>query len=55
MTAWVREFTLQSAQEQFWRDRSWPVFALKLRTVIGVLASALPDVKGSVAALIVLR
>jgi hypothetical protein len=55
VNAWVREFSLQSAQEQFWNERSWSVFALKLRTVIGTLASALPDMRSSIASLIVLR
>jgi hypothetical protein len=37
----------QAAQEKFWQTRSLEVFALKLRTSIGIVALALPDVQKS--------
>jgi hypothetical protein len=45
VAAWVREFMLQAAQEHFWNVRTKPMLALRLRTVIEVLAGALPNPK----------
>ena len=45
VASWVKEFLNQAAQERFWEDRSTERFALKLRVTVGVLATALPEVK----------
>ena len=45
VASWVKEFLSQAAQERFWEDRSTERFALKLRVTVGVLATALPEVK----------
>jgi hypothetical protein len=45
VASWVKEFLNQAAQERFWEDRSGERFALKLRVTVGVLATALPEVK----------
>jgi hypothetical protein len=42
---WVREFLNQAAQERYWEPRTAELFALKIRTTIGVLAEGLPDVQ----------
>jgi hypothetical protein len=49
VNAWVREFMLQSAQEQFWNERTGPMLALKVRTIIGVLAAGLPRANQAIA------
>lgn len=41
--AWVREFMMQSTQQQFWAERTGPMLALKLRTTIGVIAGTISD------------
>jgi hypothetical protein len=46
---WYEAFLNQAAQEHFWEEKSGELFALKLRTLIGVLAQGLPDVKTSMA------
>jgi hypothetical protein len=39
---WMREFLYQAAQERFWQTKTTRQLALKLRTVVAVLARALP-------------
>jgi hypothetical protein len=45
VTAWVREFLNQAAQERFWEARTVQRFALRLRTTIAIAAVGLPEVK----------
>ncbi len=45
VASWIKEFLNQAAQERFWEDRSAERFALKLRMTVGILATALPEVK----------
>ncbi|HEV2687485.1 MAG TPA: hypothetical protein VGV35_02995 [Bryobacteraceae bacterium] len=42
---WVREFTNQVAQENYWQPPAMDDMVLKLRTNIEIAAMALPDVK----------
>jgi hypothetical protein len=42
---WVREFLNQAAQQRFWDTKNADEFALRLRTSLGVLALALPEVQ----------
>ena len=49
VTPWYEVFLNQAAQERFWEARTGEQFALKVRTIIGVLARGLPDVKSSMA------
>jgi len=46
---WYEVFLNQAAQEHFWEAKPGELFTLKLRTMIGVLAQGLPDVKSSMA------
>jgi hypothetical protein len=39
---WMREFLHQAAQERFWQTKTARQLALKLRTIVAVLARALP-------------
>ena len=43
VSLWAKEFLNQAAQEQFWQERTAVQLVLKLRTTIGILASALPE------------
>ena len=45
VSLWTKEFLNQAAQEQFWQERTAVQLALKLRTAIGILATALPEVR----------
>lgn len=45
VSAWMKAFLNQAAQERFWEGRSVERLSLKLRTTIGVLALGLPDVQ----------
>lgn len=45
VASWIKEFLNQAAQERFWEERSTQQFALKLRMTVGILATALPEVK----------
>jgi len=49
VTPWYEVFLNQAAQERFWEAKTGEQFALKMRTIIGVLARGLPDVKSSMA------
>jgi hypothetical protein len=49
VTPWYEAFLNQAAQERFSEPKTGELFALKLRTMIGVLAQGLPDVKSSMA------
>jgi hypothetical protein len=42
---WEKEFLNQAAQEHFWEPKTGELMVLKLRTTIGILAMALPDVQ----------
>jgi hypothetical protein len=43
--SWIKEFLNQAAQERYWEARTAERLALNLRTTIGVLAEALPQVR----------
>jgi hypothetical protein len=45
VSAWVKEFLNQAAQERFWEPRTAEQLALKLRMTIGVLGVGLPEVR----------
>jgi len=45
VSLWAKEFLNQAAQEQFWQERTAVQLVLKLRTAIGILATALPEVR----------
>jgi hypothetical protein len=47
VSLWAKEFLNQAAQEQFWQERTAVQLVLKLRTTIGILASALPQTRKS--------
>ena len=47
VSLWAKEFLNQAAQEQFWQERTAVQLVLKLRTTIGILASALPESRKS--------
>jgi hypothetical protein len=49
VTPWYEAFLNQAAQERFWEAKTGELFALRVRTLIGVLARGLPDVKTSMA------
>jgi len=49
VSAWVKEFLNQAAQERFWEAGSAEKLVLKLRTSIGILAMGLPDVRKGLA------
>ena len=45
VSAWVKEFLNQAAQERFWEERTGQQLANRLRLTIGVLAAGLPEVR----------
>ena len=45
VSAWVKEFLNQAAQERFWEERTGQQLAHRLRLTIGVLAEGLPEVR----------
>lgn len=45
VSAWVKEFLNQAAQERFWEERTGQQLAHRLRLTIGVLAAGLPEVR----------
>jgi hypothetical protein len=47
VTPWCEFFLNQAAQQRFWEPKAGELLTLKVRTMIGVLARGLPDVKGS--------
>lgn len=46
---WIRAFLNQAAQEQFWKQQTGELLALKVRTMISVEAAALPEVQKQLA------
>jgi hypothetical protein len=46
---WIRAFLNQTAQQQFWQPQTGELLALKLRTIIGVEATGLPEVQKQLA------
>ena len=46
---WYEVFLNQAAQQRFWDVKASEQFTLRVRTIIGVLAQGLPDVKSSLA------
>jgi hypothetical protein len=47
ITPWYEVFLNQAAQQRFWEPDKAEQFTLKVRTIIGVLARGLPEVKSS--------
>jgi hypothetical protein len=45
VTAWTKEFLNQAAQERFWEPKTAQRLALKLRLILGILATGLPEVR----------
>ncbi len=46
---WTREFLYQAAQERFWQKQTARQLALRLRTVVAVLAIAVPETRKALA------
>ena len=46
---WIRAFLNQTAQQQFWQPQTGELLALKLRTIISVEATGLPEVQKQLA------
>jgi hypothetical protein len=51
-TAWIQEFLNQTAQQRLWDEGVAPRFALRLRTLIEVMALGLEDVRSAVGVVI---
>jgi hypothetical protein len=47
VSAWIKLFLNQAAQERFWEPKTAATLGLRLRTAIGVMAVGLPDVQKS--------
>lgn len=47
VSMWTSEFLNQAVQEHFWEQSTGRMFALRLRTAIGIMAGGLPDVRKS--------
>ncbi len=47
VSEWINVFMNQAAQERYWDEDAGENMVLKLRTIIGVLAAGVPDVKRS--------
>jgi hypothetical protein len=47
VASWYEMFLNQAAQERFWEERRLQQIALRMRTVIAVLAIGLPEVQGA--------
>jgi hypothetical protein len=45
VSAWIKEFLNQAAQERFWEPRTAERLALKLRLTVGILGAGLPEVR----------
>jgi hypothetical protein len=42
---WLREFQRQAGQERFWEEDTGRQLALKMRTIVAILATAVPEVR----------
>jgi hypothetical protein len=42
---WLREFQRQAAQQRFWEESTGQQLVLKLRTIVAILAIAVPEVR----------
>jgi len=47
VSAWMKEFLNQSAQERFWEPRTAAMLGLRMRTTLWVLSQGLVDVQNS--------